>query len=495
METTDVAIIGAGVLGCALARELSRYKLDVMVLERARDVGEGSSKANSGIVHAGFNPRGGSLKGRSCVQGNSLIRGIVADLQVPFVESGGMMVAFHDDGVDKLRKKAAQGLENGATSLSVVDGDSARVLEPRLSTRVLAALVAPTTGVITPFHFVLALAQNAVANGARFRFGALVKRVEGVAEVGLGTAVLPAGYRYLLHLDDGSQVAARLVANMAGDDAQRLDAQVRPADYEIRPRLGEFLVFDKQDPANAITHVIYQAGETDEGGTLVAPTVEGNLLTGPTARNVRGFDVTASSAEGLAHVRRVAKKLIPDLDMEAVIANFAGVRANIVNVAKDQKDFVVRASAPRFVSALGIKNPGLTSSPALALVVVNALGDQGLRLERKHDFNPNRTAYVPFLKRSAADQARLLQQDPGFGRVICRCEGITEGDVRETLREQLPPSTIDGVKRRLRTGMGRCQGAFCAPRLVSIMADILGVPETAIASGERGGHYVARMTK
>jgi glycerol-3-phosphate dehydrogenase len=405
------------------------------------------------------------------------------------------MVAFHADGVDKLRKKAAQGRQNGATGLTLVDGDAARALEPRLSPTVIAGLVAPTTAVMTPFHLVLALAQNAAANGVRFCFGAEVERVESCATVGLGTARLPVGYRYLLHLADGSRLAARYVANMAGDDAQRLDSQVHPADYEIHPRLGEFLVFDKQDPANAVTHVIYQAEETDEGGTLLAPTVEGNLLAGPTARNVRGFDVTASSAEGLEHVRRVAKKLIPDLDMATVIANFAGIRANIVNVAKEQKDFVVRASADGFVSALGIKNPGLTASPALALLAVDELNRQGLRLRPDPAFDPERASYIPLLKRSAPEQRRLLQEDPTYGHVICRCEGITEGDVRAVLREALPPRTIDGVKRRLRTGMGRCQGAFCTPRLVSTMASVLGVPETAIVSGERGGRYVARTAK
>lgn len=487
METVDVAVIGGGVLGCAVARELSLYQLDVVLLEASGDVGEGASKANSGIVHAGFHPRGGSLKGRSCVDGNALLRRLVQDLDVPFSACGGMMVAFNEAGVDKLREKAARALENGAGVLPIVDGEHTRSIEPRLSPLVVAALIAPTTAVVSPFELTLALARSATGNGVRFRFGSKVVRVE--------RARIPRKSSYLLHLEDGEVLCARYVANMAGDDAAIIDTQVHPADLIVRPRLGEYLVFDKQDPATAITHVIYQAAETDEGGTLIAPTVDGNLLAGPTSRNVRGFHENASSPEGLGHIRTVARKLVPDLELGAVIANFAGTRANIVNVVKEQKDFVVRVSAEGFVSALGIKNPGLTSSPALAKLAVSLLRDEGLRLV------PDPTAVLvqknrrPFLERTSQEQERLLADDPSYGHVICRCEAVTEGDVRAILRGPLPPQTLDGLKRRLRTGMGRCQGAFCMPRIVSIVSDELGVPEDAILKGSQGGRLVLRRVK
>lgn len=489
MEKIDVAVIGAGVLGCAVARELSRYKLDVAVLERAHDVGEGSSKANSGIVHAGFHPRGGSLKGLSCVQGNARIGKIARQLEIPYVNTGGLMVAFNDEGIGKLREKAQRARENGAGELPIVDGYAARVLEPRLSARVKAALVAPTTGVITPFDLVWGLAQNACANGVSFVFNAPVDRIEKAR----GGA--SAGYRYVLHLEGGASVAARFVVNMGGDGAALLDAQVHPADYRVRPRLGEYVVFDKQDPARAITHVIYQAAETDEGGTLLAPTVEGNLLAGPTSRNVRGFSDTASTPEGIRHVLGVARKLIPDLDETQVISNFAGVRTNIVNVSKELKDFVVRVSAPGFVSALGIKNPGLTSSPVLARRAVDLLEGEGLRLVPDERFTPTRRRHVPFLQRASEEQRALLRQDAAYGNVLCRCEGITEGDVRAVMRGPLPPSTLAGMKRRLRCGMGRCQGAFCMPRVVQVMADELGVEPCDVPAGEHGGRFVVRSVK
>lgn len=497
METVDVAIIGAGVVGCACARELARYSVDVLVLERAHDLGEGSSKANSGVVHVGFQPRGGSLKGTSCAEGNRRFTALAEELDIPFKRVGGMMVAFNDEGVQKLREKQARAEANGCGVLPIVSGDEARNVEPRLSGRVVAALMAPNTGIITPFDLVFALAQNAHANGVRFRFDAQVERLERARGAGARSKATQAASHpgWLIHLSDGTAVRARYVLNMAGDAAALLDAQVHPADYHVRPRAGDFVVMDKQDPTRAITHVIYQAAETDEGGTLVSPTVEGNLLIGPTSRNVSRFTNTASTPGGIAHVLRVAKKLIPDLDEAQVITNFAGVRANIVNVPKELKDFVVRASAPGFVSALGIKNPGLTSSPVLAERAVQLLAEEGLALEPDPSFSPLRERVVPFLKCTAVEQGQLLAVDESFGRVVCRCEGVTEGDVRALLAGPLAPTTMAGVKKRLRCGMGRCQGSYCTPRVLRVMAEHAGVREYRIPAGGGKGRVVIRGVK
>lgn len=482
-ERVDVAVIGAGVLGCAVARELSRYKTDTLVLERAHDVGEGSSKANSGIVHAGFQPRAKSLKGRSCVEGNTLMRQLTRELDVPFLECGGLMVAFSTDGEQKLRDKMERGIANGAQGLRIIDGDEAREMEPRLSAKVTAALDAPTTAVISPFDLVLALAENAAENGVRFRFGARVECVERT------------GYGWMLWLEGGDAVEARYVVNAAGDDAAPLDSQVSSVTYEVKPRMGDYLVFDKQEPSRAIRHVIYQAADSDEGGTLITPTVDGNLLAGPTSRNTRWFSNTASTASGLEQVRRVARKVIPDIDFSQVIRNFAGARANIVNVPKELKDFVVRVSAPGFVSTLGIKNPGMTSSPALARLAVKLIEGEGLRLEANPFFEGARKRYVPFLQRSGAEQHELLATDDRFGRVVCRCESVTEGDVARMLARPLPPTTLAGVKRRLRCGMGRCQGQYCEPRLLEQMASSWNVRPWRVPACEYGGRVVVGAVK
>ena len=492
MHDCDVAVVGAGIMGCTMARLLSRYRLDVTVVEASLDVGEGATKANSGIIHAGFHPRGGSLKGKSCVEGNAAYERIAQELDVPFLRTGALMVAFHDEGVTKLREKRDRALVNGAGELSIISGDEARELEPLLSERVVAALSAPSTGVISPFELALATARNAAVNGASFLFGFEVERIER------------AGERWILHAADGRRVRAPYVANMAGEEAALLDAQVHPADVVVRPRRGQYLVFDKQDApgpdgaaARSIGRVLYQAQESDEGGTLLAPTADGNLLAGPTSENVRSFGDSATTVEGIAHVRRVAEKLVPSLDLGRVITAFAGVRANIVNIEKERKDFVVRASAEGFVSALGIKNPGMTSAPALCSRALRLLCDAGLETVADPSFDPKAQGghRRPFLRCDAARQREMLAYDARFGHVVCRCEKVTEGDVRACFREPLPPRTLDGVKRRLRCGMGRCQGGFCTPRIVDIMADELGCAPWEVMKSERGGRLVRRRVK
>ena len=456
----DVVIIGGGIIGCMVARELARYKVDVLVLERASDVGEGSSKANCGIIHPGFHARGGSLKGISSVEGNALYTQLATELEVPFERVGGLYCAFGPAGMEKLREKQERALLNGAGKLPIIDGDAARALEPRLSKEVIAALEADSTGIISPFALVIACAENAAENGVKFQFNACVERIERD------------GASWMLHLKDGSAIRAPRVVNTAGDMAAVLDAQVRPADIIVRPRRGQFYVFDKQgEPGKPapIRHVLYQAQESDEGGTLISPTIDGNILAGPTSENVRYFHQNATDAAGLDHVRRVALKVVPDLDLGEVITSFAGIRANITNLVKEKKDFIVRASAPGFVSTLGIKNPGMTSAPALAKRVVRLLKEDGLVLEEDPRFNPHRKRRVPFLQCSEKEQRVLLKQDPSFGHVLCRCEIITEGDVRRELAGVLPPTDFEGLKHRLRLSMGRCQGAFCKPRVNEIL--------------------------
>ena len=475
---TDVLIIGAGVIGCMAARELSRYQLSVTVLERNSDVCEGSSKSNSGMIHAGFHPRGGSLKGISCVQGNDMYDRICSELDIPLKRTGSLYVAFGPNGEEKLRNKYENGIKNGVPGLKIINGEEARTIEPCLSREVISALWAPTAAIISPFKLVVALYESALKNGVRFELSTEVKRITPLGDA----AELPDGWR--IETANGRCLTARYVINAAGDQAEPLDSQVHPADLVIRPRRGQFYVFD----CNSQVRVpVYQAQEDDEGGILATPTIEGNLLAGPTSENVADYSHTETTAEGLAKVMHVTKIIFPDIDPGDVITSFAGVRANIKNIKKEQKDFVVRRSAGHFVSALGIKNPGMSAAPFLVHRMIELLADDGLETEPDPQFDPFRKAYVPFLQSDRERQRKLIAADPAYARIICRCEKITEGDVRYIAAMDSCPHTIEAIKCRLRTGMGRCQGGFCSPRVLKVLSDVWQTRPEKIPYSEAGG--------
>ncbi len=477
----DVLIIGGGILGASIARELSKYKLDVAVVEKGYDIGEGATKANSGVLGAGFHPRGGSLKGISCVKGNQMYRNICRELGVSVKYTGSLFVAFHQGGIEAIEEKYNKGLQNGVPGMRIIDGDEARLMEPGLSPKVIRALYAPTTGIISVFSLILKTAQSAAKNGVEFLFDTEVLRLESRGEI------------YVVETNRG-EMKARFLVNAAGEEAAKVENFVRPADLVIKPRRGQFYVFDKQGE-NGLSHVIYQAQETDEKGCLLAPTVEGNILAGPTSENVRDYNRVETTREGLAHIERVAKKLLPDLDMGQVITSFAGVRANIRNVVKEEKDFVVRVSGPRMVSCLGIKNPGMTAAPYLSLLAVELLQKEGLGREMNPRFDPYLTPSEKIVDLPEEKQKELCAADKRYGNVVCRCEQVTEGDILRVLKEPLPPGSLNGMKKRLRLGMGRCQGGFCTPRLIEILSREWGKSPEEICKSGKGSNLVKGRLK
>ena len=464
----DVIIVGAGILGCLTARELMKYKLDVLVLDKESDIGEGATKANSGVLYAGFHARGGSLKGISCARGNRMHEALCRELDVPMEYTGSLFVAFHDEGMEAIEEKMKKGVKNGVPGMKLITGDEARCIEPMLSEKVIGAMYAPTTGIISPLKLVLNTALNAASNGAQFRFDTKVEDIRRE------------GGSYHVYTDRGD-FEAEYIVNTSGEGAADLERFVKPRDLDVEPKRGEYLVFDCPSP---IKHVIYQAQENNEKGTLLAPTVDGNMLAGPTSSSARIYKCTETTKEGIEHITCVAKKILPDLDMGTVIASFAGIRANIENVPKEEKDFVVRLSAQNFVSALGIKNPGMTASPYLAQKIVELLQESQLVCEPNPDFNPVYRQKPLFLKADPEVQAQLLAENPAYGNAVCRCEGITEGDIISVLNSPLPPHNLNGLKKRLRTGMGRCQGGFCTPQIIDILSREWNVaPEKILKKG------------
>lgn len=480
MTDYDVIVIGAGMIGSFTAYRLSRYDLRVLVLEQAGDLGEGAAKANSGILYPGFHPRGGSLKGISCVQGNRMYDDICAELGIPMRRVGSLYVAFQPEGEALMLEKMEKGKKSGVPGMRVLSGDESRAIEPMLSKNVTKALYAPTTALISPFTLILALAQSACHNGVSFQFDTKV------------TGLQPLRDGALVQTSAG-ELRADYVVNAAGEEADVLEGLVRPQELVITPRRGQFYVFDKS-LNGTVKHVLYQAQDSDEGGTLLAPTVEGNLIAGPTSENVPSYRHTATTAAGLAHIERVAKKILPDLDFKQVITNFAGMRTNIVNVEKGQKDFILRESVPRIFSALGIKNPGMTSAPYLSARLLELLAARGLPLHPKPTYN-TAPPLIPFLQETPAAQAALFHADPRNAAVICRCEGVTVGDILRALQSPIPPKTINGLKKRLRIGMGRCQGGFCTTRVIAVLSRALQCRPEEVQKSLRGSNPVKGRVK
>ena len=498
----DVTVIGGGILGAMAAWKLSRYDLRILLMDRAYDLGEGAAKANSGILYPGFQPRGGSLKGISCVRGGAMYDAICRDLEIPMKRIGSLYVTFHEEGDEEMMKKYRRGLENGTPGMEILSGAEARRMEPLLSKRVRKALYAPTTGIISPFALITSLAEAAAQNGVRFLFDCEAKDIllpEGRIPDSGGT-----GRERKVNRDDTAEparivtskgtISTRFIVNTAGDNAAGIESRVRPQNLVIRPRRGQFYIFDKQEGAE-LSHVIYQVQENDEKGTLIAPTVEGNLIAGPTSENVSSYENTDTTGAGLAHVEQVAKKILPDLDMGKVITNFAGIRANITNIDKEQKDFVIRMSGGRMVSALGIKNPGMTAAPYLVERMTDLLRDEGLETRERQDFQPQLKRKKPFLQCTPQEQRQMLKEDPRYARVICRCEEITEGDILRVLRSPLPPKSLNGFKKRLRTGMGRCQGAFCMSRILEIVCRETGCRPEEFMKSTKGSPLVKGRLK
>ncbi len=456
----DVAVIGAGVVGALIARELSRYQLDVCMLEKADDVAMGTSKANSAIVHAGFDCQPGSVMAKMNVRGNAMMDQLTRELSVPFKRNGSMVLAFGEEDAGTLQILLDRGIQNGVPGVEIVSGDRARELEPNISGNVTAALVAPSGGIVCPYELTIAAAGNAMDNGVRLYTGFEV--VSADFADGGWTLVSAAG----------DQVEARYVVNAAGLFSDWVAALLGDTGYHLFPRRGEYLLLDR-DQGQMVSHTIFQCPSAMGKGILVTPTVDGNLLLGPTSENREDREDTATTAEGLATVARLAAKSVPSVNLRAVITSFTGLRSCSL-----RHDFVIESSKnrPQLVEITGIESPGLSSAPAIAEYAVGLLKEMGLPLHEKADFNPIRRPIPRFREMDIQQRRALIQEDARFGQIICRCETVTEGEIVRALHQNPPAHDLDGVKRRTRTGMGRCNGGFCTPQAVEIIARELGIP-------------------
>lgn len=455
----DVAIIGAGVVGALIARELSRFDLKLCLVDREADVAMGTTKANSAIVHAGYDAAEGSLKARLNVLGNSMMEQLARELHVPFRRTGSLVLAFDEKDMTVLEQLLQRGIANGVPGLAILDGEAVKRLEPQVSGSVLGALHAPTAGIVCPYELAIGAAENAVINGAEIRLGFEVAEIRH--EKDGFTLVSP-----------GGEVSTRYVVNAAGLYADKVAAMAGDSSFSIKPRKGEYLLMDKSQ-GGLVKSVIFQTPSSLGKGILVTPTVDGNLLLGPTAVDLEDREDTSTTGTGLEKVINGALRLVPGISSREAVTSFAGLRA----VPSDGDFIIAPAKGVRgFVNAAGIESPGLSASPAIAGYVAGLLEKEGLRLKPREGFNPVRQPIRHLKDLPDCEKEELIKSDPMYGRIICRCEGITEGEIVESIRRPVGATNLDAVKRRTRSGMGRCQGGFCTPRLIEILSRELGIP-------------------
>ncbi|MDR0293469.1 MAG: NAD(P)/FAD-dependent oxidoreductase [Oscillospiraceae bacterium] len=473
----DVAVIGCGIVGAAAAYELSRYELSVAVLERENDVSMGATKANSAIIHAGYDPEPGTLMARLNIEGAGLAKELCEKLDVPHKQCGALVVAFSGEEIAGLERLLRNGVQNGVPGIRILPKDQALAMEPGLSGEVAAALYAPTAMIVSPWEYALALAETAVRNGADLRLECAVTGIDKIAGgYGLRTVRGP--------------VEARTVINAAGLYADTIhDMAAEPA-FTVLPSRGEYCLLDKSE-GTRVSHVIFQCPAETGKGVLVAPTVHGNLIAGPSSESLRDRADLSVTAEKLEFVMRTAKKAVPGIDFRANIRNFAGNRAK-----SGHGDFIIAEAkgAPGFIDLAGIASPGLSAAPAIARMAVGLLGESGLALREKRDFYGTR-GRVRFRELTSGEKAALVRRDPAYGRVICRCETVTEGEIRDALLTPVPPRSVDGVKRRCGAGMGRCQGGFCGPRVLEILAGHYHCKPSEIVQDGAGTWILASETK
>lgn len=448
----DVIIIGAGVSGCAIARELSRYQLDICVLERESDICEGTSKANSGIVHGGFDAKPGTLKAKLNVLGNSMMDEMSKKLDFEFKRNGSMVVCQNEMGIPALEKLLEQGKENGVKGMKILKREQALELEPNLADGVYAVLYIPSGGIVCPFGMNIAYAENAAQNGVEFKLGTEVQLIERV------------GQDYRIQTNQGV-FETKYVINAAGVYADVFHNMVSEQKIHITPRRGDYCLLDKT-AGDLVRHTIFQLPTEKGKGVLVTPTIHGNLLLGPTAIDIEDKEATATTAKGLQEVLEKCTKSVKNIPFKQVITSFAGLRAH-----EEHGEFIIGEveDAKGFIDVAGIESPGLTSAPAIGIYVRDILAEK-MELKEKENFVEERKGIVRFLDLPKEEQNRLLQENQAYGQIVCRCEQITEGEILDAIHRPLGATTLDGVKRRTRAGMGRCQAGFCTPKVMEILA-------------------------
>jgi glycerol-3-phosphate dehydrogenase len=455
----DVIIIGAGVIGASIARDLSRYNLKVALLEKEDDVTTGASKANSGIVHGGYAAKYGTLKGQLCAKGNKMFQKLEGELNFGYRQTGALVIGFNEEDEKSITVLYENGLKIGCNDLEIIKGDKLHQIEPYLNSAVTVALYAKSVGVTSPYELTIALTENAITNGVELKLSSEVKSIEKLKE------------KFIVHTNE-EQLEARYIINSAGLYSDNVASMVGINDFKIMPKRGQYILFGK-DQAHLVNSVIFQV-PTDIGkGILVTTTYHGNFMIGPNAEEVSARDDLSTTAETLKYVIETARKSIPDFNIKKSLTTFSGIRATT-----NTGDFIIEESTvKRFINVAGIDSPGLTSSPAIAEMVIGILKNSGLNLVDKNNFTPYRKGII--IKKDIDFHGKIDDSDP-TKNIICRCEQVTESEIVDAIHRNIPVASTDAIKRRTRAGMGPCQGSFCSARVKSIIARELNIDEDKV---------------
>lgn len=473
----DIVIIGAGVIGCAVARELSKYNANVLVLDKNEDVCAGTSKANSAIIHSGYDAKNGTLKAQFNVRGNAMMDDLCRDLDVPFKRIGSLTICTDESQIADLEKLKERGEQNGVPGLKILNREELLEIEPHIADGVVAALYAPTAGIICPFKLTIALAENACENGVRFHLMTEVTKIEKADE---GWKVTTNHGEYL----------TKTIVNAAGVYADEMNNMVSKNKLTIIPRRGDYILLDRT-AQGYVRHTVFQLPTELGKGVLVTPTVHGNTIIGPTAVDIDDKESTATTAAAIAEVTEKSAISIKGPPTRQVITSFAGLRAREAG-----KDFILGEAedAEGFFNCAGIQSPGLSSAPAIGAYIADLIKEK-LTLSEKEDFVATRKDILDPSKLSLEERNELIKKEPAYGTIVCRCESVTEGEIIDAIRRPLGARSLDGVKRRVRAGMGRCQGGFCSPKVMDILVREWGLSMQDITKSGGDSHIVIGRTK
>ncbi len=474
----DVAIIGCGVTGAAAAYFLSSYNISIVILEAENDIADGTTKANSGLFHAGYDPEPGTQMADLNTDGTQQAKEICKILDVPVKWCGSLVVGFTSTDSKTIRKLYNQGIANKVHNMEIINSEKIHMMEPKLSPDIEEALLAPTAGVVSPWEYTLAMAETAVRNGT------LLKRNFKVTSINTNH-----NNEYIINAENGKSVHASYVVNAAGLYSDVIHNFVSKPAFKITPQKGEYYIMDK-NYNSIVQHIIFQCPTNKGKGVLVSPTAHGNLLIGPNSITSEKDDTSCTEA-GLSYIAKAAKKSVPSLNMSNAIRSFAGIRAN-----STIDDFIIgeAENAKGFIDLAGIKSPGLSSAAAIAKKCVLLLEKSGLILQKKKFFINTRKR-IKIADLTPAEKQKLIHKNPLYGKIICRCETITEGEIIDALQSPIPPVSIDGIKRRCNTGMGRCQGGFCSPRIMDILINEVHINYKDLLQDKTGSNLIYGKTK